>query len=308
MEKTKKLDSMKYLMGKSLKEIKNSLNLKIKDFEIFLGITRQSVTNLMNQSQPISQLQLMAICNLLDFVIKNDIEKKEQICNILNSNSNKEHIPVFNSLPISFSSDFQECINEEFNLTDSCKKEISSKLDTSSFKELLDSYRIIIDVTSISLSNFEETMKNYEMLMHQNNAYYLFLKQSFQMIKKTNSSNYNFKRKSSQQLLKLIVSLKEDKNLLKFIKISNNKSTNQSIVDFILNHKDESKFMVITQDPYLANDILFNFTTEKQNEILVYKITSTNEIIKFSKKEISDSNIITKLNSYLLKNGEEENA
>lgn len=308
MEKTKKLDSMKYLMGKSLKEIKIYQNLKMKDFEIFLGITRQSVSNLMNQSQPISQLQLMGICNLLDSVIKNDIEKKEQICSILNSHSNEENIPVFNSLPISFSSAFQECINENFNLTNSRKKEISPKLDTSSFKELLDSYRIIIDITSISLSNFEETMKKYEMIMKQNNAYYLFLKQSFQIVKNSSSSNYSFKRRTSQKLLKLIVSLKEDKNVLKFINIIDNKSTNQSIVDFISNHKDESKFMVITQDSYLANDVLINFTIEEQNEILIYKITNTNEIIKFSKKEISDTNLITKLNSYLLKNGEEKNA
>ena len=85
-------------MQKSLKQIRQTLGIKVQDFGEYLGVSRQSINNLETQKNYMSVSQYLAVASLLDFKFKENPDCYGWVISILKNNDTSKTRSTFNNI------------------------------------------------------------------------------------------------------------------------------------------------------------------------------------------------------------------
>lgn len=268
-------------MQLSMKQIRQALGFGVQEFGDLLGLTRQSINNLENRKNPMSEIQCIAVCAVIDHCTKDKPELLSVLAKILHSNESGQEGGVFETIENgSLLKKWFLCFPDDSKIT-GLSPNGSAVIKYADFGSIADSYRVFLDQTVFLEDGFPKAIQPLASAMRNNGNKFIVPLNVIEAIQCQMAGADGEEAKNARSGINLLMGMQKE-NLVEIWGGKSDANIIHTFVSEFAKFKCVNRLALVTSSTRLANQVSsLNNDAAGGFNILVLKYSKDNGIQKY---------------------------
>ena len=253
----------------SMKQIRQILNIGVQELADIIGVTRQTINNIESNKNPLSTVQYIAICSVIDHLVAEHQISYDIINSVLKSNKVYDDANEYkNNIPL---------LQRFFSVFPNDSQLITDPLNYGNYDLLFEKYKVFIDGTVFCDDRFDTFLNESA---KTENSRFIIPSVIIKKIQKKSLSNDDYESANAKKAMRNFNNM-WNQGIVEVRGEENDKDIANTFATVFAKFKRIYRLALITQDAVFAEDIsrfngfLIGF------EILVLKISDNGTLVKW---------------------------